>query len=170
MPVPQETKSILKPAALESTYNSSLFRVLLWEDALNQLLKNGSIFGFDFGKPFRSQNIEMLTWAGGEWSRDGWILTHNSYLEIIYRLGIVGLVFIGVVLFLFIARIMMVGLSQSSLACIIVSAPLLSWLVSAFFMPLLEMPYLAIPFWSFFGLGLAYAKNVNMFKRGVISK
>src|SRR3989338_3327390 len=61
--------------ATETALSNSLFRIFIWEDVLNDFKGDNRalLVGFDFGKPFRSKNLEVLGWAAGEWGRDGWI-------------------------------------------------------------------------------------------------
>jgi len=92
-----------KPSGnLEGAQVNSLFRIFIWRDMLAELLSDKPIFGYSFGKPLRSKSLEIYNWAYTEWTRDGWISSHNSYLNIIYRSGIIGIVFIcTLVVFLF---------------------------------------------------------------------
>ncbi len=149
---------------LEKTYDRTaniFFRLFIWRDMLKDLRKaNPSVWlaGFDFGKPFRSESIEYLYWAVGDWSRDGWIAAHNSYLEIIYRAGLLGILFIGTA-FVFLFKLIKQSIKTQSLNGILLSAALLNWLLAANFLMILELPYTAIPFWSLFGISYAHLKK-----------
>ena len=71
-----------------------------------EIFKEKAIFGIDFGKPFRSLTLEKLRdiegtgWCIGEWV--GWLEPHNSYIHILYRAGIIGLIFIMAIWIIFI--------------------------------------------------------------------
>lgn len=136
-------------------YANSLFRIFIWKDALKELRIKHPVFGFDFGKPFRSRTIEILDWGSSEWSRDGWICIHNSYIDIVYRAGVFGILMvisIFIVLFLLIRR----AFQNRSLIGILLTGILINWFIAANFLEILEMPYTAIPLWSLFGLTCAH--------------
>lgn len=140
---------------LDTAFNNTFFRLFIWQDMLADLRAEKPVFGFDFGKPFRSKKIEILNIAWGEWSRDGWIAAHNSYLEIIYRAGIIGILLMLLIFVLFF-RMVFLSIKHKSISGLLLCGALLSWLVAANFMLILELPYHAIPFWSLFGMNLAF--------------
>ena len=149
---------------LDVAYNNALFRIFIWRDMLRQLVGERPLLGFDFGKPLRSLSIETLNWAPDEWTRDGWITAHNSYLHIIYRAGIIGILFIltiFVILFTMIRR----SLQFKSINGVLLCGILINWLVAANFLVILELPYNAIPFWSIFGMTFTYVNNLRMKKK-----
>lgn len=84
--------------SLEVAYNNIFFRLFIWRDMLNELKMKSAWWGVDLGQPQRSPSIEILGWATVEWRRDGWITPHNSFLHMIYRGGIVGLLFVGAII------------------------------------------------------------------------
>ncbi|MDD5109299.1 MAG: O-antigen ligase family protein [Candidatus Omnitrophica bacterium] len=136
-----------------------VFRLLIWRDILVELIEEKPIFGFSFGKPLRSKSIEILNWGSSEWSRDGWITPHNSYLSIIYYSGIVGLALIAILFCIFI-KMLGIFLVHKSFIGIILSGALLYWLVIANFMVILEFPYWSIPFWALFGITFRISNNL----------
>lgn len=142
---------------------NSVFRILLWKDAIKEIVQQKKPFGIDFGKPFRSENLEIIRSAANEWQRDGWIAMHNSYLNIIYRAGLVGVVFIVTLLALFV-HMVVIFLRIKSVVGLLLCASLLVSFVAAFFAVTLELPYTAIPIWSLFGLtlGFAHRKSKNV--------
>ncbi|MDD5691364.1 MAG: O-antigen ligase family protein [Candidatus Omnitrophica bacterium] len=146
---------INKARSMEICYANSLFRIFIWQDALNDIMKYKPIFGFDFGKPFRSRTLEILVWAENDWGRDGWVCFHNGYLDIIYRSGILSIVFFS---FIFAMLFIMIRKSFQikSLNGILLMSALINWFVAANFLEILEMPYTAIPLWSLFGVTWAY--------------
>ncbi len=135
--------------------DNAVFRILIWRDMLINLAKEKPIFGFDFGKPFRSKSLEILCWGDSEWKRDGWVEPHNSYLNIIYRAGIVGILFIFsflLALFKMIRRFIQV----KSLTGILLCGIIINWFVAANFLVIFELPYTAIPIWAIFGMTFAH--------------
>lgn len=140
---------------LNNAYYNGLFRIFIWRDTWKQMAENIHIFGFAFGKPFRSKSIEILEWAKVEWKRDGWVAMHNSYLDIIYRAGIIGIGLI-IILFTILYRLIRKSYCEGSFYGIIVSGVIINWLVASNFLEILELPYTAIPFWSLFGMLYAY--------------
>lgn len=146
---------------LDTVYTNSSFRIFIWQDMFADLRLEKPVFGFDFGKPFRSKKIEILDIAHGEWTRDGWIAAHNSYLEIIYRSGIVGILLILTMFSLFL-RMVSVSIKYQSIYGLLLCGALLSWLTAANFMLIFELPYHAIPFWSLFGMSLAFVKEYHI--------
>ena len=107
--------------------------------------------GLDFGKPFRSKRLEILKFDEGWKFRVGWVEPHNSYVHIIYRAGIVGLLFVITVWCIFIKMGREFIKSKNFRGVFLISI-LVYWLIIANFMVILELPYFAIPFWSFLGI------------------
>ncbi|MBN3040111.1 MAG: O-antigen ligase family protein [Candidatus Omnitrophica bacterium] len=140
---------------LQAAVINSLFRVFIWRDMVRELRESRPWFGFDFGKPLRSKSLEILHWADVDWKRDGWITAHNSFLHIIYRSGLIGIVCLFSFAFMFIKNIIS-GIKLKSLNIGFLFAALLSWLVIGNFLVILELPYNAICFWSLLGMTLAY--------------
>ncbi|MBL7196755.1 MAG: O-antigen ligase family protein [Candidatus Omnitrophica bacterium] len=158
----KEEAKLVKPSlrSLETAYNNIFFRIFIWRDILMQLIEERPLLGFDFGKPLRSKRIEILGWAKGDWVRDGWITAHNSYLHIIYRTGIIGVLFIGAVLAVFV-KMVLTSIKRRSITGVLLCGALLSWLIAANFLVIFELPYNAIPFWSLFGMTFAYLWKKN---------
>lgn len=146
--------------SLDELFGNICFRIFIWQDMIADLKAKKPILGFDFGKPFRSKKIEILNMAWGEWSRDGWIAAHNSYLEIIYRSGIAGIILILLIFIVFI-KIVLISINNKSILGILLCAILINWFTAANFMLIFELPYYAIPLWSLFGMNLAYLKDFN---------
>jgi len=136
-------------------YNNAVFRIFIWQDMLTQLEEERPLLGFDFGKPFRSKNLEVLNWGTLDWTRDGWITAHNSYLHIIYRAGIIGILFI-LTIFLILFLMIKKAMKQKSITGVLLCGILINWLVSANFLVFLELPYNAVLFWTLFGMTFAY--------------
>ena len=122
---------------------------------IRELAQKKPILGFDFGKPFRSVSLEILNWGTVDWQRDGWIAPHNSYLHILYRAGVIGVVFIFAIFF---GLFRMVGrfIQLKSIIGVLLCGIIIDWFVAANFLLILELPYTAIPIWSLYGITLAY--------------
>lgn len=142
----------------DTVYVNTYFRIFIWRDLLRELAEKKPVFGFDFGKPFRSKSIEIINIAHGEWTRDGWVAVHNSYLEMIYRSGIVGILFI-IIIFLCLFRMIKSAIVSRSVTGILLCTALINWLVAAGFMLVFELPYKAVPFWILFGFAFAYLRG-----------
>jgi len=147
-------KSYPSPVLSHDRMPNVFFRLFIWRDMLKELKEQKPFFGFSFGKPLRSRSIETLYWAVGEWSRDGWIAVHNSYLEIIYRAGVLGIIFIGIIISLLL-KITVRSIELKSLSGVLLCAALINWAAAAFFLVILELPYTAIPFWALLGMNYA---------------
>ncbi len=146
----------VKPTVEPAYYNdNAVFRLFIWRDMLADLKNEKLVLGSDFGKPFRSKSLEILHWGDGDWSRDGWIGAHNSYLEIIYRTGIVGMGLISV-LFIVLFRMIRRFVVLKSVTGILLCGIIINWFVAANFLLIFELPYTAIPIWTIYGLTLAY--------------
>ncbi len=147
---------------------NSLFRLMIWQDLIKELWKEKPLFGFDFGKPFRSISVESTRAALTEWTRDGWIAIHNSYLNMIYRAGVVGVGLIVAVGFIFI-RMALIFIRTRDTAGLLLCSGLIILFVASFFGVILELPYTAIPIWCLFGMtmSMAYHKDLPQFERPV---
>jgi len=148
------------PGYIKIKQVNTLFRLFMWRDLLEGLFENKPVLGFDFGKPFRSPSLEILEWSKSEWSHDGWIEPHNSYLHVLYRSGIVGLVILASLVAFFFSMFKEF-IKKRSLTGIILMSVCVYWLVIANFLVLFELPYCSIPFWSLFGMTLAYGKGLK---------
>ncbi|MDE2223074.1 MAG: hypothetical protein KGK03_08395 [Candidatus Omnitrophica bacterium] len=144
---------------LQTAYNDIIFRILIWQDMMQELWDNKSIFGVGLSHPQRSRSIEILGWASSEWRSVGWITPHNSFLDLIYRAGILGLGIIYVI-FAVLSGLIMDFIAARSVPGILLSGTIIYGLIAANFLLILELPYYAIPFWSLFGLTLAYRRNL----------
>ncbi|MBI3601376.1 MAG: hypothetical protein HY209_00535 [Candidatus Omnitrophica bacterium] len=133
-----------------------LFRLFIWRDMFEDWKATKPLMGVDFGKPFRSVSLEVEGWAVSEWGRDGWIEPHNSFLNMMYRGGMVGAAVV-VVIWTALIRLMIFAFRQRAWVLILLSAILLNWLVAANFLLILEFPYTAIPLWTLAGMTWAYA-------------
>lgn len=145
---------------VEGDMNDLLFRIFIWRDMSLQLKEENMLLGVDFGKPFRSKSIEIIGIADREWKRDGWIAAHNSYLEIIYRTGFMGIFFIlsiFIILFKMVRKTILIKSFTGVLLCGI----LINLFLAANALVFFELPYNAIPFWSLFGMVFAYLNKIK---------
>ncbi|OGX19877.1 MAG: hypothetical protein A2Y04_02435 [Omnitrophica WOR_2 bacterium GWC2_45_7] len=145
---------------LSSAYANGVFRLLIWQDMLQEIINARPLFGFSFGWPQRSASLEIMGWGLDEWLRDGWITPHNSFLHYIYRGGVVGL---GIIVWILWLIIIMTGhfLRVRSWQGGLLVSSLVFWIIQAQFGVILELPYNAIPFWSLFGLTVAYYRQLR---------
>jgi hypothetical protein len=147
--------------------NTTLWRLFLWRDIFNELFRKKAIFGIDFGKPLRSPTMEKLRyltgigWSLGDWL--GWVEPHNSYIHILYRTGIVGLVFI-IVIWTFFVRMFLSFIKNRSFIGITLSAAIFCYLILSNFIVFLELPRFTIPFWCLLGFTYAYSKQIKKSK------
>jgi O-antigen ligase len=141
-------------------YANTLFRFFVWRDMILEFSQHKPILGFSFGKPFRSESLEIMDWAINEWIRDGWIEPHNSYLNIVYRMGIIGVALIVFLIWQF-CSIVKSFVSLKSLTGILLCSTLIIFLVAGNFLPIFELPFSAIPFWALWGMTLGYLKEIK---------
>ncbi len=149
---------------LDMAYANIFFRLFIWRDMINELICRRAWWGVSFGWPQRSSSMEILGWATVEWERDGWITPHNSFLHMIYRGGVFGA---GCVVAIIVVLISMTKrfLRHRSVWGGLLVACLVYWVGVSNFLVFLELPYNAIPFWTFFGMTLAY---LHKLENGVI--
>jgi len=133
------------------------FRLLIWRDMVKQLIDGRKVFGFGMGHPSRCYSIEKLRMAWGEWSRDGWIGAHNSYVHIIYRVGVLGFVLIWYLFFLIVRAVKRITSDYSIIMC----AVIVWYFTTALFQLTFELPYYAIPMWVLFGIFIKESEAEN---------
>ena len=138
--------------------SNTLWRVFVWKDMLAEWLENGLIFGCDFGKPFQSRTVEIMRWSDGAWV--GWLEPHNSYVHIIYRSGIIGFL-LTILLWVVFVKTAKKFIILRSINGMFLSSILLYWLCIISFHVVLELPYLAIPFWALLGITLKYSHYLS---------
>ena len=133
--------------------DNTVFRLLIWQDMIKEMIDNRAWFGMGLSHPLRSRQLEMLGWAKSEWSRDGWISAHNSYLYVIYRIGIFGVIAICGLFY------SLVKTFRKDLTMIVLYCCLGYWLIEASYMEIWQLPYYAIPFWVLYSLILRRANG-----------
>lgn len=153
-------KQSIKSRGIDVEYDNILFRIFIWRDMVEEMIQEHAWFGINMGKPQRSKRLEVVKLAYGEWTRDGWIAPHNSWLHYIYRGGIVGCIFIGFVFFAFINSFKFF-ISNRNVIGVLVATVIIYWFTIANFLVIFEFPYNAIPVWTLFGMMIAYKKNLS---------
>ncbi|MDE2232138.1 MAG: O-antigen ligase family protein [Candidatus Omnitrophica bacterium] len=149
---------------LQTAYNDILFRLLIWQDMLQELWENKSVFGVGLSHPQRSKSIEILNWASSEWENVGWITPHNSFLDMIYRAGLIGGSVIFVI-FRILFELIRDFVGARSVTGVLLSGIIVYGLISANFLLILELPYYAIPFWCIFGVTMAYRRQLLLVEK-----
>lgn len=144
--------------SLGIAYGNMHFRLFIWRDMLEELWPQHILNGVGFGKPQRSRSIEIIGWGKLEWTRTGWITPHNSYFHIVYRAGIIGILLIAGI-FVVLMRMIKGFAQQRSVTGGLLITILIYWLMLGCFLVFLEFPYNAIPFWSLWGMTMAYCKD-----------
>ncbi len=137
--------------------NNVRWRLFLWRDMLGELSQK-PLFGWGFGKPFRSSTLEALGWEHG--GREGWIDPHNSHLNIAYKAGIIGyLVFLVILIKFFRRTIRFLRSMRADDKVKLYTAALLTCVVNilvlSFFEVVLEGPYMGSFLWICMGLIVA---------------
>ncbi len=145
---------------VEDDQSNMSFRLFIWRDMLEELVLAKPLMGLSLGHPQRSTSIEILNIAQGEWKRDGWITPHNSYLHLIYRGGIVGVLIIVLILYLMIT-LGICFIQKKSWQGVLLLSIVVYWASIANFLVFLEVPYHAIPFWSLVGTLWAYKNHLE---------
>jgi len=151
---------LLEKRTVDAAQGTSLFRLYIWRDMVSEIFQGKRFFGFNFGKPFRSKSLEILNLGYGEWSRDGWIEPHNSYLNIVYRAGAVGLFSVLFLFYLF-STVIKKAINRKSIDGILLCGAVGTLLIAANFAVIFELPYNAVPLWSLFGVVFAYIQGLG---------
>ncbi len=140
--------------------NQILFRIFIWRDMLEDMKADPYSFikGVGFHKPQRAHSIEILGWGRQEWGSDGWITMHNSFLNMIYRGGVIGWALLGTIVILTVQMTKDFGRRRILSGGLLV-AGLVYWIVISNFLVYLEVPHTAIPFWGFLGVVCAFWRD-----------
>ncbi len=140
------------------------WRLYVWGDMLRELSKK-PLFGWGFGKPFRSPTVEALGWSDGK--EMGWIDPHNSPLNIAYKTGIIGFSIFLLIIMRFLGRTIRLlrRMHQDDKIKLYIMGLLTCFvhvLIFALFVVALEGPYLGAFLWITMGLIVALE---NIYKR-----
>jgi len=155
----KKSNNVPGPKEIEGTLGmkkaDTLFRYYIWRDMLSEYVYRKPVFGFAFGRPLFSSTLLKYFKEASTQHTDGWVGAHNSFFNMIYRAGIVGL---ALVLLIF---AIWVGLLRDfyilrDWAGILLCAILLNWFVSANFCLIFELPYTAIPLWTILGVAIKH--------------
>ena len=133
------------------------WRLFIWRDMLGELSRK-PLFGWGFGKPFRSPTLEALGWEHG--AREGWIDPHNSHLNIAYKTGVIGFSIFLLIMIRFFRRTMSFlrhisqhGKIESYVVALLTCVVYI--LTIALFLVVLEGPYMGSFLWICMGLIVA---------------
>jgi len=134
--------------------NNVRWRLMVWNDFINKSLEK-PVFGYGFGKAFMSETvIEEFGFLppGGE----DWTDPHNSYLSILFRTGIVGLIVFFIIIFRFfklsISFISKCGNEKIRVYIASILTTIVFILGTSLFMVVLEGPFLGVFLWINMGL------------------
>jgi len=150
-----EVKSIYDQSGTPSANNAS-WRIILWKDIIKKSMQK-PILGYGFGMLYNNETVKDMGWKYGQ--DVGFLDPHNSYLSILYRTGIVGLlIFLLFIISFFIKMIKFLRYCRdSTISAFMISilSAVIFILIISFFMVVLEGPYLGIFLWVFIGLALS---------------
>lgn len=137
--------------------NNIRWRLFVWRDMLKELSEK-PLFGWGFGRPFRSPTLEALGWAHGK--KEGWIDPHNSHLNIAYKAGIIGYLVFLLIMVRFFKRTIrfLLHMREDNKTKLYIGALLtcsVNVLVLSFFEVVLEGPYMGSFLWITMGLIVA---------------
>jgi hypothetical protein len=158
---PFMTRDLTTPQTPKSNITNMVWRIFVNEDMLKEWLTAGKpqlLWGIDFGKPFLSRRINILAqvgnWSAGE--SVGWIEPHNSYVHILYRSGLVGIMFLLFGLSTFLGLVKKSFELSSPLPIFVLESAFIYWLILSNFEVIFELPYFAISVWSLLGFAAAF--------------
>ena len=159
-----EFKSIYNQSNKASpSANNATWRIILWEDIIKKSMQK-PILGYGFGMLYNNETLKDMGWKYGQ--DVGFLDPHNSYLSILYRTGIVGLlIFLLFIISFFIKMVIFLrDCRDSEIITYMISilSAFIFILVISFFMVVLEGPYLGIFLWVFIGLALSLANIYDM--------
>jgi hypothetical protein len=140
---------------LEVKKDDTLFRYYIWRDMVSEYLRYKPLFGFSFGRPLLSPTIAKYFGVSSTQYRDGWVGAHNSFFDMIYLAGIMGLAMIFSLLFVW-SGLLRDFYILKDWTGILLCAILLNWMVAANFFLIFELPYTAIPVWTILGITLKH--------------
>ncbi|MHB1377937.1 MAG: O-antigen ligase family protein [Candidatus Humimicrobiaceae bacterium] len=143
--------------------NNAKWRLIVWKDIIKKSMQK-PILGYGFGMLYNNETVKDMGWAYGQ--DVGFIDPHNSYLSILYRTGLVGLlIFLLFIISFFIKMIKFLRYCRdSAISAYMISilSAIIFILVISFFMVVLEGPYLGIFLWVFIGLALSLTNIYDM--------
>ncbi len=141
-----------------SSYPSNSFRILVWDSTLKEL-KDNPLLGVGIGNyEINIPLYEVKALKNTDWLELRYLNNaHNEYLQILFELGIVGLLlFLWFIIEIFITAFKSIkdakDDTQNILWMIALSTGIVAALITAFFTFNLENPASSIMFWFFAGL------------------
>ena len=146
-----------------SSANNTTWRLIIWKDIIKKSMQK-PILGYGFGMLYNNETLKDMGWQYGE--DVGFLDPHNSYLSILYRTGIAGLlIFLLFIISFFIKMIRFLRDCRDlaiSVYMISILSAVIFILVISFFMVVLEGPFLGIFLWIFIGLALSLTNIYDM--------
>lgn len=139
---------------------TAMMRVEMWQDAAQGIRQN-LVWGIGFGTPFYLPSLEARGWTDPSQERagKGYDYLHNTHITVLLRMGLLGFFAWSLIVWKFLkSSIRSLKKMQNPrlrvyITWVVLSAVLV--LVASSGLPLLETPYVAVPFWLLLGLGLA---------------
>lgn len=137
----------------DESSNNATWRLVCWQGYIEEGIKT-PLLGNGFGRKFTVARLSELGWDNGH--GNGWVDSHNSYIAIFFRAGIIGLaIFLWLIFSILLDGIKMLKKSNdekiyfwllSSICCVCYI------LVTTFFMPAINIPFMGIFLWIFLGI------------------
>lgn len=142
-----------------SSSNNTTWRLYVWKDIIRESMEK-PLMGWGFGRKFVPPTIKQLNW-GGSWRPEdgGFQDPHNSYLSVLHRTGLIGLMVFVALIGTFIARSLKTWFRiDDERARTYILGFLLSIICilgTSTFMVVLEGPYLGMFLWVAMGMIVA---------------
>ena len=138
------------------------WRLMAWSGYVNRSLEK-PLLGHGFGKAFIPKTLEEISWSPPK--GEDWVDPHNSYLSILFRTGIIGLIiFLIIILRFFKLSIIFITECENEEIRIYV-ASLLTIIIFilgiSFFDVVLERPFFGVFLWINMGLVISLIKIKN---------
>ncbi|NQT66484.1 MAG: O-antigen ligase family protein [Actinobacteria bacterium] len=139
------------------------WRLIVWKDIIKKSMQR-PILGYGFGMLYNNETFKVT--RQGYVGDVGFIDPHNSYLSILYRTGIVGLlIFLLFIISFFVKMIKFLrGCQDLSISIYMISilSAVIYILGYSFFLVVLEGPHMGIFLWVFIGLALSLSNIYDM--------
>jgi len=141
-------EAIRSTESIESVGTAS-FRMDAWKEAGQRFLRNPFV-GEGFGKPFVFYDAMRNRWLTED------TRPHNTYLTILYKMGLVGMAVFALIHIVFYKSVYLAlyrGVNDSATAYLLAfTGAMVALQVYGFFNLLVESPFLALIYWSLMGV------------------
>ena len=136
------------------------WRLMAWSDYVNKSLEK-PLFGHGFGKVFMPETlVKEIDWSPPK--GEDWVDPHNSYLSILFRTGVIGLIIFFIIIFRFFKLSIKFIKECDNERIRIYVASLLTIIIVilgiSFFDVVLERPFFGIFLWINMGLVISLIK------------